>query len=163
MSVRVFDVESLIECEDIWGAKTLRMLGRFGLGAPTVRAWTVTIREEVYLSLIDIVAPHAVPTALVPCPYCIALLEMASLSSKETMAKETDINSTAETDLGLSSRTSSELKAADYVEARNKNRTTQEKGFVDGSKKLEKRLAFPGSRSTMASAAGSGQSISSPF
>jgi hypothetical protein len=22
------------------------MLGRFGLGAPTVRAWTVTIREE---------------------------------------------------------------------------------------------------------------------
>ena len=42
----MFDVESLIECEDIWGAKTSRMLGRFGLGAPTVRAWTVTIREE---------------------------------------------------------------------------------------------------------------------
>jgi hypothetical protein len=39
-------LKSLIESEVIWGAKASRMLGRFGPGAPTVRAWTVTIREE---------------------------------------------------------------------------------------------------------------------
>jgi len=39
----------LIESEVISGAKPSRMLGRFRIGAPTVRAWTVTIREEVRL------------------------------------------------------------------------------------------------------------------
>ena len=39
------------------------MLGRFGLGAPTVRAWTVTIREEVirlnpdWIRLIELLVP----------------------------------------------------------------------------------------------------------
>ena len=36
----------LTESEVIIGAKPSRMLGYFGPGAPTVRAWTVTIREE---------------------------------------------------------------------------------------------------------------------
>jgi len=41
----------LIESEVISGAKPSRMLGRFRIGAPTVRAWTVTIREEVLIKL----------------------------------------------------------------------------------------------------------------
>ena len=40
------------------------MLGRFGLGAPTVRAWTVTIREEAPAKLDKLEAP--VPTLEVP-------------------------------------------------------------------------------------------------
>ncbi|KAI1125635.1 Alpha/Beta hydrolase protein [Nemania abortiva] len=88
---------------------------------------------------------------------------MTSLPSKETMSKEIDIDSTTETDLDLSSRASSELKNAEYIEERNKNRVEQENSFADGFKKLEKRLAFPGSTSTMMSVAGTGQSISSPF
>ncbi len=78
------------------------------------------------------------------------------------MVKDVNVDSTAtEPSLSRASQTSSEH--VEYIEARNSHRAEKQKDFDDGLKKVEKRLAFPGSRGAVASVATSGQLATSIF
>lgn len=77
-------------------------------------------------------------------------------------SKETDVDSTADTEIGTSSRSSTNLMIEDIMQKRNTNRTEKEKAVVEGLKKVESRFGFvPGSSTAVGSAAGASRSITS--